>query len=243
MTNTNNQMISLSAPNNSVAAITSDLFRDIDFKGISQAIENIGNHNGTLGVEEKEMASELVAQWEQDVVTRLRDKGHEMNEFVQFFNTGYEGRVSQQERLEDIGADLAAKTNTYNEYTALVQTLEDLEDLHQQRPIQPIEREDRTYKEKLEEEKKFQLDMAKYNLAVTKKNRELYQYETAWKKLLKQNKEVAELIKKAKEYNKSVSKFQQNCHDKAQVAKLNIMISNQDVRQSLRELLDFTGQI
>lgn len=243
-TNTQNNVIVLAVAGNSVAALTHDLFKDIDFSGISTAIENIGAHNQNMTIEEKEMATSIVTQWQKDVIVRLREKGTEFSNFVSFIeHTSTHGRISGQDLFDEIGEELADKTNTVTQYDKLIAALDELEKHYQTRPIEPIEREDRTYKEKLEEEKKYSLEKAQYNLKETKLVREVYLAEFEWKKLVKQNKEVKELLKKSKRFNKDIGKFTQMCEDKAQLAKLNIAVSNKGVRDSLRELLNFNATI
>jgi hypothetical protein len=241
-----NEMITIGVQNNAVAkAVVNDLFKDIDFTGISTAIENIGNVNGSLTAEEKEMANSIVDQWQNDVMARLRNRGHEMSDFVDFFEVGSNGHVRGADKLDEIGEDLATQTKTVKEFQHLQDLLDELMDLFETRPEEPSNQLNinKTQKEILEEENQYKLDYAKYNLAVKKKQREIYLAEKAWKKLLKQNKEVAELIKKAKKFNKEMSNFTNMCHDKAQIAKLNITVSNVDVRKSLRELLNFSATV
>lgn len=243
MTGKKNELIAFGTQNNSVAIITNDLFSDIDFQGISAAIEKIGQSNGSLTTEEKEMANAIVSDWQHGVVGKLHTKNNEMNDFIGFFEVGSHGRVVGADKLEDFGELLADKTRTVLEYDALVAILEVLEDHQQTRPEQPIEREDRTYKESLEEAEAYRLGVAKYDLTQTRLYREVYQAERAWKKLVKENKEVKELLKKARRYNKDLGKFTDLARDKAQIAKLNITVSDKVVRESLRELLDFSIDI
>lgn len=242
-TNQNN-VIALAVTGNSVAAITTSLFKDIDFNGIAQAIENIGAHNQSMTIEEKEMASGIVDQWEKDVMGRLKEKSGEFSDFVQLIEqTGKDGYVANEDLFDEIGEDLADKTKTTKQYGELVDALEELENHLQTRPNEPIERESRTYKEKLEEEQAYSLEMAKYRLKLKTLQRDVYLKEYEWKKLVKQNKEVKELLKKAKRFNKDLGKFTGMCHDKAQIAKLNIAVSNKGVRDSLRDLLNFSATI
>lgn len=237
-----NNLIALSASNNQIAPLVQDLFQDIDFKGISSAIDNIANHNKTLAPEEKEMAADLVDQWEADVVSRLNNKGHEMNQFIDFFKVkGAELRKSEQFDL--IGYDMAIKTKTKKEHKALVDAIEQLSDLYDRRPDAPVEREDRTLREQLEEESQYKLDLAKHNIAEKKIKREIYLLDKKWKTQLLKNKEVNELLKKARHFTSNLHKFSNLCSDKSQIAKLNIAIANDDVRNSLRELLDFNMTI
>lgn len=241
-----NEIIVVGVQNNSVAqAVAGDLFKDIDFSGISKAIEKIGDANASLTADEKDMANKIVDQWQSDVVDRLRGRGREMNDFIGFFEVGSSGRVQGADKLDDIGEDLATKTNSVKEFEALQTLIEELMDLHETRPVEPSAHLEvnKTQKDILEEENKYKLDKAVYDLNVRKQQREIFIAEKAWKKLLKQNKEVSELIKKAKKFNKEMGTFTNMCHDKAQIAKLNITVSNADVRSALKDLLNFSTEV
>jgi hypothetical protein len=243
MSNQNqNNLIALSV-NNPVGQLVNDLFRDIDFSGIAQAIENIGNHSGSLTVEEKEYATDIVKQWESDVISRLNDKAHEMQVFLNFFEPARNGYLSNEDLFEEVGEELAKRTNTKNEYDAVVRIYKELRDLYDNRPEQPNFDENTTRKEQVEKEKAYEKEMAIYNMKVKHKERELYLADKKWKELLKQDKNVDELLKRARKFTKNLSKFKSMCHDKAQVAKLNIMVSQTNVRQALRELLNFSATI
>lgn len=240
-----NEIIQLAAVNNNVATAPTinELFRDIDFSGIAQAIDNIGNHSGALTIEEKEHAKEIVNQWEHDVIKRLHDKSYEMRRFLEFFEPSEGGVISNRDMFEEIGEELAKRTNTTQEYQEVVKVWKEIQELRQQRPELPEEREDRTYKQKLEEEQNYKKEKALYELKLKQKSRELYLADKKWKEALKQNKDIDDLVKRARKFVKNLDKFQQMCHDKAQLAKLNIMVSNEDVRKSLRELLNFSATI
>jgi CRISPR/Cas system-associated exonuclease Cas4 (RecB family) len=239
------EVIVIGAAGNSVAVLTHDLFKDIDFSGISSAIDKIGGHAGKMEPEEKTMANDIVDQWQKDVVSRLRTKGNEMHSFINFFEVGSDGRVNGMDLLDEIGDELAVKTNSVKQFENLQALIEELLDVHETRPAQPTLHLDidQTQAAILEEENTFRLETKKYDMAVSKKKREIYLAEREWKKLLKQNKEVVDLIKKGKRFNKDMGKFTDMCHDKAQIAKLNITVGDADVRQALKELLNFSTTV
>src|SRR5690606_2276366 len=138
--------------------------------------------------------------------------------------------------LEDFGLELAQKTKTEKDYRQLMTLLDELQDAYDMRPEEPKKKLDvsSTQAEILDDEHQYRLDYAKYELDVAKKKREIFLAERNWKKLLKQNKEVRELLKKARQFSGDLGKFKNMCHDKAQIAKLNITVSDANVREALR---------
>src|SRR5690606_3787938 len=103
-----NEMIVIAAAKNPVAVVTRGLFDDIDFSGISAAIEKIAQSNGQMSVEEKEMANGIVDQWQKDVIDRLYGRSNEMSRFIKFFEVS-PGDTPNRDKLEDFGLELAQK--------------------------------------------------------------------------------------------------------------------------------------
>lgn len=220
-----------------------DLFGDIDFNGLSGALDAMADASGELTVEEKEMAIGIVKEWDNNVVTRLREKGYEMDTFINFFNSNYSGTNLGHLTLQEFGPELAEKTNTENEFKAVLTAEDELRQHHDSVPEQPIPSETDSYEDKVRAQKEYEAEMSIHKVKDTRLQKQLNVAIGEWKRALNETTPVKDLLAQARKFKRGVGKMQQTAHDKAQIAKLNISISSKTARDSLRELLNFTTTI
>lgn len=250
MENNNNSLVVKTELANKIAVVLPGLFNDIDFNGLNNALDKMGDSSASLSIEEKNMAVGVILEWEGSVVKRLHEKNQEMSSFLSFFNItptryygyGY-GSNSIYEMDEDKMEGLAHNTNTINEYRAYAEAKAVLERFQQLRPSQPEEDEAVSYKDNFIALKDYEVAMLKYNIELKKLMKDVSTKERAWKDLLQENEGIKELIKKAKKFNKGLNGLIDQCKSKTQIAKLNISISSKDARVAIRELMDFTLKI
>lgn len=233
---------------NQISLVMDDLFKEVDFSGLNKVIDNIAEHN-EFTENEKQLANELIEQWNEDVISRLYTKNAEMGSFLEFLDTSerrggfYEHLRDDIDLIEDYGEILAEKTNTLSEFDEYMNARNVLEDHQQNRPEKNVFGLDTSISEKLEKEKNYELEMKKYEIQEVKLKREMYTLDRKWKKLINENKDVKKLVQQAKKFNKNLNKLVKESREKARLAKLNVSISSKESRKILRELLDFINHI
>ncbi|HLO11100.1 MAG TPA: hypothetical protein VK190_02465 [Pseudoneobacillus sp.] len=245
----NNALVVRTELANKIAAVLPGLFNDIDFNGLNNALDKIGDSSANLSLDEKNMAVGIVMEWEGSVIKRLYEKDREMSSFLNFFNIatvrfyGYHGYHYDNSVYgidEDKMEALAQQTNTVNEFIQYINAKERLTKFQQTRPEQPEEDDSLSYQDNFMAVKNYEVAMLKYNIEEKKLIKNVAEKERAWKELLQENEGIKELIKKAKKFNKGLNKLIDQCKDKTQIARLNISISSKDARTAIRELMDFS---
>lgn len=223
-----------------------EIFKDVDFKGLSGAIETMAQNNKELAPEEKQMAIQIIDSWQSNVVERLNDHSNDMNGFIALFEVGnynyhYGVTTFPEETLEAI----AQKTGTLTLYQAwkaadAVYEEESLKLKDLERPVPDLET---TYQEQLDAQKNYELEEAKLRIRIGKLRHTAERAEGEWKRTVKQDPGIKGLLAKAKSYTRNLNKYTRECESKGQLAKLNISISSEAIRNSLKELLEFAVTI
>ena len=235
--------------NNSVGQAIGGLFESVDFSGMTPLIEKIGDTSKDLSDGEKQIATQLVDQYERDVLSSLAEKGVEMKQFIEFLSTG-ERRINaynfgdienHDNYMHDLyGHVLAEKTGTTGFYEAYLEKKDELSDFRSnKKPEKEILGVDSTLKDKLKAEKDFEYEQSIFEIEQTRLERQMFRLEREWKKEVLKNKEVQELLLGAKKFSKQVTKLEKDLKNKTRLAKLNVAISSKDAREALAELMNF----
>lgn len=220
-----------------------NLFGDIDFNGLNNAIENMAEASGELDKEEKELACSIIDDWNESVVERLRRKEHEMNGLISFFDPKSPHTYIAGMDIEEFGPVLAEKTNTAELYEKYQASTKSLEDLRKEEPERPIKSESTSFEEDIKAQKEYEAKYSIYSLKRARLERERNKAIGEWKLAMNETETVKELIKSARKFTRGVNGMYQQAQDKSQLAKLNISISSSSARESLKELLTFTTKL
>lgn len=220
-----------------------DLFNDIDFNGLNNAIDKIGDSSHELSIEEKEMGVQIVEQWNNDVVTRLRAKRYEMDTLIKFFNPMDSNTNLGHLNLIDFGGELAEKTVTKSEFGKVLSLEDELRNHELTRPEKPIKEETTTYEEDLRNKSKYEGDLAVWDLKRQRLQRQLNVSVGEWKRALNETQPIKELLTDARKYVRGAGKMESDAHNKGQMAKLSISISSKNARDAMKELMKFSESI
>jgi ribosomal protein L17 len=226
--------------NTAIAIVGKGLFNDIDFASLNKAIDSLGGASKTLTSEEKTAGTDIIHEWEDTVIRRLRNKNTEMRNIVYFFSAGnLNMNIFDKNQL----AALAVQTETDDMYQVILDYDEEIADLNAERPERPDHDLNLSELQNLLNGKEYEMAMLKFTKRVgaieLKRNKAIKE----WKKALIKDDSVKEMVAKASEYDKSLDTAINQCKEKSQIARLNVMIGNDDVRASLRELLNFSENI
>ena len=225
-------------PSNSLqvgTATTTELFKDIDFSGLNAVIDNIATYSHELQETEKELANDIIDEWQKSVIARLQERGNEMRRFLQFF----EINECSDPLFIEIGEELAVKTGTESLFKNVMDAIKTYKATQSSKPEKPITDLETTLDTELTSTSSYKLETKKHEINLEKDRQLLRKAERKWKNELTEHDEVKALIQKATQYQRKLTTFRFDCEDKGQLAKLNVSISNQDVRNSLKELIEF----
>lgn len=142
--------------------------------------------------------------------------------------------------------DLAEKSGTLEEYEAYVAKKSQMKVLDNEYP--PDYKEDPAYEKMSDEDRiltrqKYELEVFKHNQKKNKLNKEVQKDYATWKSKMRALPAVSEMISKAKEYKRNVSRYKQDCTDLSLMAKSNILVANKDVRDVFRKMVNFSKGI
>lgn len=226
-----------------VATLMPDIFKDIDFTALNSTITALGNSNKELSDKEKEFAVEAIATWEESVINRIQDKKREAQCYLNTLNIDSSTLCHYDMKEEEFRAliDATGLQSLYEDYLYKIDTLE----MHKvEAPEYPVIDElNMTLKEQLTLKKDYELANAIYNKEHEKLRRDAYNAMRKIKVELNKDERIQEMVKRLKKYEKNTSTFINQCKEKSQLAKISISITSENVRNSLKKLMNFSISI
>ena len=196
---------------------------NFQFEKINKAIEKLGTVEN-LTKEEKESGVELVAEWNKLATLEIS------------------GNYFQFEKIKEELEKFALISNLSNQYHILEDLYETIEKKQQNKPLDYEFDDDLTRNENL---LKQQEQIKERIIFDQQHKRSVKHFEKEFRDFLKKinnEKEIQAAIKQAKTFLRNSEKFVNQCKDKAAAAKLNIMISNKELKSALKEMLDFSTE-
>lgn len=227
--------------NTQVATIMPDIFGDIDFSALNSVISKLGTSSVTLKDSEKEFAVNAINTWEQTVIEKLREKENDAITWLNFLDMNSSYCYTSIEEAEVL--DLADATGTRHLYEEYLAKVEEIKVLNANRPEAPINNVNDTLIEQITAKRDYEFNCQVYNISLNKLNREASNLFKKFKKELNEKEEIKELIVRLKKYKRNASKFRRECTEKSQLAKINVSIESESVKDSLRDLLNFSVTI
>ena len=107
-------------------------------------------------------------------------------------------------------------------------------------PQEPIIDLGTTLQEQLTKKSEYELQREIFNTTKLKLEREACNALKKFKEELNKKPEIKEFIARLNKYKRNVSKFRNECSEKSQLAKINVSISSTEVKESLKDLLQFS---
>ena len=223
-----------------LVTIMPNIFGDIDFSALNNAITTLGNGSGILSDTEKEFAVEAIDTWQTNVIDRLKEKEYEANSYIDFLNVNYNrfapygmDRYDAEMLIEAVGMQ-----DLYQKY---LDKMDEFNNLPQ--PERPVIDTSTTLMEQMKARTDYDLAYQVWLTTREKLEREAYNIMRKLKIELNNKPEIQEFLTRMKKYKRNVSKFKNQCIEKSQLAKINVSIASQEVRDSLKELLNFSVNI
>ena len=250
MENKNTDLTIVKQQENAVGALATGMFKDIDFAGLNRIIDVIGDKSANLGAEEKMAATEIVSQWENNVLARLKANGNKMRGMTQMLNKNSQSHLwlnptvgsnyMSQEQIDQIV--FATDTKALFKEAQLAYEMQH-EFRKENAPESPYTDDNMSYNEIARLTKRYEAEQSRYNIECTRYARKTHLAFQAFIKVLVKHKSVKEMLKKAEAYTASLEGYTTECQNKATMAKLNIQISSSEIRNMIHEMLDFASSI
>jgi hypothetical protein len=234
------------AGNGQNAIAVAGIFKDINFADLNGVIDSLGNSSGNLKPEEKVAAVDVLNDWKRNVVGRLHEHADEMRDIIRLFGTDASYHdwfcyryLTEAQSLQLVGvtgqSELFNKvSDAYNEYKTYCQV---------NGPEHPYTDDNMSRLEIIQAQKQYDLAYATFRIEKTKLERKLNLAFKEFHRAIRAHEQVKAMVEKAQQYTKNLNKFTSECENKASLAKLNVQISSDDVRRSLREIMDFAIKI
>lgn len=229
--------------NTQVATLMPDIFADIDFSALNSTITNLGANNKELSKEEKKFAVEAIDSWEEIVIKRLNERAYEARMYIASLdiNSGTLCHYNMSQADFENLVDAVGLRHLYEDYLNKI----DIMDAHKLEAPEPpiIDELNMTLKDQLTLRRDYELAYQIHSKERDKLQKEAYNAMRKLKIELNKDERVQELIKRMSNYERKVNTFVNQCKEKSQLAKISVSIDSEKVRDSLKELMNFSINI
>lgn len=214
------------------------VFDPINFDNLNKAITKLASSNATLTPDEKKFAIDLIDDWDHSVIQAIDDKINEGQQLLYTFNPNHVHFELDDELCESLTKQLGTKfTKLYKDY---LKTKNELFELQNTAPKQDRTRDiNETAGAYIDRSAKEEAEYAKYQLKIAKARKAVEWAQYDFKKALSETPEIQEIIRRIKSFQKKSKSFKTACNDKSRLAKINVTISDENVREALKEIIDF----
>ena len=218
------------------------LLTGLNFNELNKSIEVLGERNRALTDKEKEIGVNLLSEWQGNVLDKISNKREEVDKIRRLLADGDAHCYDEGERKKarEKLAEVSGTQKLYKALTALEDTLKEYDLTSPQRPnVNPdktITQNDLEYADYEKEARKWSIERAKIE----------YSKGQAYKKFIvaaKKSSSVKKLVRQINDYLLNLKKYEAEAKDKAHLAKVNLSISDEKVREAIQEIINFTKSI
>lgn len=231
-----------------VATNINEFFGNIDFSKLSASIQALANRQTNLSCMEKKSAGEVIDEWNKNVLDKIRIEEDNITTFLSAIApTGYRthsgisslidtqmfipelefiidkiGMRQQYEELEDTMAEYSAAeallNNTQNVVRDTTTTVED----------------------EILQAKDIKLERIKKQAAVTRIGNKIAKLNTEIIMAINADKDIIKSLKLLRRKTTDLKKAELKCSDVASLAKINVTIDDANIRDTLRDIINFS---
>ena len=235
-----------------LSVVGGKLAQEIEFTQLDNAIEKIAAHTTALTDGERESAATLIDKFETRVVDAIAEKRQTLYDFAANFkletNASYH-RIT--DALDEYGPQIHAvlasqELSELDEaLTAIEEGIEKIHDYElENEPEKPFIDEDvMTRIEVSEIEMEYNMEKAKFRNAVHKLEYGVRSRFHDFMVALRKDKKVKRFLKILDEQAKNAQRAEGIVEEKAEAAKMAIMISDNDIRAALQDFHDFASTL
>lgn len=224
-------------------AIAHDLVGQVltaaDFSALDDLIKKLGDRSASLTADEKTAAIQVVTDWNDGVVQRIKANADMAREILSFLD-GATMYPSTMDRCVQLFHDVVGDTP---EYQAYEKALDNYAQVKADAPLEIPASPEMT----VAQSDRLSLDNQAARLAHDRKvdgaKFQVMKAAKAYIASLRAMPEVQDAASKLKAYSRKATRMQAECTDKASRAKLNLAIADAETRNLLHDLLDFSKSI
>lgn len=232
------------APQQDQLAQVNTFFGDIDFNKLNETISQLANRQKLTKVE-KTSALEIIDAWNTNIIGKLDIEKTSITQFINaLYGTGHQNGISDlishQAHIDELEL-LIDYIGANEQYSTLIDTMDQytvVSGMLQNQPRLVIDLAS-TKAEEIIQYKDMQLEQHKVDAECKRLGNKIARLNTEIAKMLVANKDVQTLIRGLKKKVSAMNKMKTQCTDKAQLAKINVTIDDTNVRDALKDLIDF----
>lgn len=226
--------------NNMLSATVGGLFNDFDFNGLNKIIDNIGTSAKSLTNEEKISATEYVAKWNDSVVQKVHSKMKKLSKIKEVLDSNdYEYYLDNKDVLNVI---CSFKQSYAEGYHQLIDMDNELTDYAFNEPEKPLLDGTLSANDSVILKEKYQYDVAQFEAIYQKKKRKVKLHFRELKNQIMRDKQIIEMLDTCKKQRETLKDLSSQFDEKAALAKMNIVISSDEVRAALQDMNKFVKE-
>ena len=232
------------APQQDQLAQINAFFGDIDFNKLNDTISQLANRQKLTKVE-KTSALEIIDSWNTNIIGKLDIEKDSITQFINALygvgrQNGISDLISSQAHIDELEL-LIDYIGANEQYDTLIDTMDQyavVSGVLQNQPRLVIDLES-TKAEEIIQYKDLQLEQIKVDAECKRLGNKIARLNTEIAKMLVADKDVQTLIRGLKKKATAMNKMKTECTDKAQLAKINVTIDDNNVRDALKDLINF----
>ena len=211
---------------------------NFQFEKINGAIEKLATVEN-LSTDDKKQAVLAIEEWEKITTKRIDSKKEELQTVVNLINsTQVEAWQfeSKKEKIEKL-AIIAGTEETFKKIEAAINKLiEKKED----QPEKYIFDDELSRNENLLKQQESEKEIVVFEIEKRKLEKEYLRLTKELMKVIKKNASIKESALAAERFILDANKLSRICRDKSALAKINVLVSNKELKESLKEMMNFS---
>lgn len=223
-------------------------FGNIDFNKLSASIQALADRKTNLSCIEKKSASEIIDEWNRNVLDKIRAEEGNIEMFLNAIMpsqgqnfTGVSSLIQSQAFIPELEF-LIDKANVRDKY-------EELEDIMYEYDAAKAAAANRqavvhdtatTVESEIIQRKDIELENIRKTAAITKIGNKIAKLNSEITAAIGSDKEIVKSLRLLKRKCAEMKKAELKCSDVAQLAKINVTIDDADIRDTLREIINFS---
>ncbi len=213
-----------------------------DFHALDELITKLGESNTQLSDNEKTMAIQIIDQWDESVTNRIKENAETARTVLDFLS----GKITYWNVASEIIEMVTEYVGETQEYQNFIEASEEYAattaELNMAR-TEVVISPDMT----VAEVDNAHMEQQRAELVASRKEREAYakvcNAATAYVKALNKDPRIQAAKAELTAYRRKATRMATTCNDKAACAKINVSISNEEVRKVLHEMMEFAKTV
>jgi hypothetical protein len=220
------------------------VFNELDFSQLNTAIEKLGSTSKKLTEKEKEIGTQLLTEWEKNVIEKIENKRKELSAVRDYIKNGAENFWGFDEafitKTKEQIVNISGTKDLYNKYLAAKKKSK-AESLKEPKrptmdPNKTINENDRLYAD-------YERELVEYNITARRLEYVTNTLHNKWMAAVRKSSNIKKMIIAMDNHMLNLSKYKVECKDRGHLARLNVAISDEKAREAIKEIIEFTKQI